>query len=548
MVTSSKDKTCRIWHIPTRQCVAVGEGHTEAIGAITLSHHTGSYTSKKVNVYTGAGDKILKRWPVPIHTLLTTNNNTIKKLTASESIRAHDKDINCIALSPNDLIVASASQDKTIRLWHSEDLTPIKTLTGHKRGIWKVVFSAYEKTLISCSGDRTVKIWSLQDYTVVRTLEGHTASVLNVKSINYGLQLLTASADGLIRCYTVRSGECEVVLDRHEDRVWALDVLETTTNVTVDDDAEEEVVTEAATTQVAKEGSVSRVFYSAGSDGRIISWSDNTNDLAEASLQAQETQLLLEQSLYNAVRQKQYTKALHTALSLQQEEKVLSIFQTILSDNAHPLLRDDAKPLFTALGLPIPIGTSLTIIDKHRYLLRYYVLELYAEEKHYLMSQMKSWNTLSQYAYVSQLLLDAFLLTEGVQKLSNWMEMKESVDGWQAYSDRHYQRLARMSQACYFLDYVTASITGILPLSNAIIHRPSAAITDSAKEEDETDKEVEEIEEVVEVVESKKRKESPIVTEEAEVVDEEVAVVAKATTKSGKANNNSRKKKQKTVA
>jgi len=55
------------------------------------------------------------------------------KLQCSHSVRAHDKDINTVAVSPNDALVATGSQDKLIKIWSSTDLSPVATLTGHKR-------------------------------------------------------------------------------------------------------------------------------------------------------------------------------------------------------------------------------------------------------------------------------------------------------------------------------------------------------------------------------------------------------------------------------
>ena len=162
----------------------------------------------------GGGDKILKRWNLPTTELSSqhnTHNAHTYKLIATHSIRAHDKDINSIDISPNDMIIASGSQDKSIRLWNSLDLTPIATLNGHKRGVWKVLFSAIDKVLASCSSDRTIKLWSIVDYTVIHTFEGHTASVLTIQFINTCTQIISGSADGLIRLWTIRTGECDGV-------------------------------------------------------------------------------------------------------------------------------------------------------------------------------------------------------------------------------------------------------------------------------------------------------------------------------------------------
>lgn len=55
--------------------------------------------------------------------------------------KAHDKDINSVAVAPNDKLIASGSQDRLIKLWDPKDLSLIATLKGHKRGVWCVEFS-----------------------------------------------------------------------------------------------------------------------------------------------------------------------------------------------------------------------------------------------------------------------------------------------------------------------------------------------------------------------------------------------------------------------
>lgn len=89
----------------------------------------------------------------------------VTSLTAVKSVKAHEKDITSIAVSPNDRIIASGSQDKTVKLWDSESLALVASLSGHRRGVWKVVFSPVDKVLASSSGDRTIKLWSMNDHS-----------------------------------------------------------------------------------------------------------------------------------------------------------------------------------------------------------------------------------------------------------------------------------------------------------------------------------------------------------------------------------------------
>lgn len=221
-------------------------------------------------------------------------------ITASFSIRAHDKDINCVAISPNDSLVASGSQDKTIRLWKSDDLTPVSTLIGHKRGVWKVVFSPVDRALCSSSADKTLRMWSMVDYSCLRTLEGHTASVLCCRFISHGMQVLSGSADGLVRLWDVRTGECINTFDKHEDKIWAIAVPRPSEVDREVDDSDGLEVKEAQ--------NAPSLFYSGGSDARILTWVDCTKEEENKRLEETERYLLQEQQLANDIRNKRFGK------------------------------------------------------------------------------------------------------------------------------------------------------------------------------------------------------------------------------------------------
>ena len=73
----------------------------------------------------------------------------------------HQKYINVVKVSPNDKLIASSSQDKTIKIWTSNNLMMSMTLNGHKKGVWDITFSPVDKLLVSASGDKTLKVWNL---------------------------------------------------------------------------------------------------------------------------------------------------------------------------------------------------------------------------------------------------------------------------------------------------------------------------------------------------------------------------------------------------
>lgn len=279
LATSSKDRTCRLWDLSSQQCIAIGSGHTDSVGSIGISQRSSTYLSKQAAIVTGAMDKVLKRWPISgLLTQWNASEATPLELFNSHSVRAHEKDINTIAVSPNDTLVATGSQDKLIKIWKTTDLSVVATLAGHKRGVWKIVFSPVDRCLVSCSGDRTMKLWSAVDFTCLQTFEGHTASVLSVKFVNRGMQLLSGSADGLLRLWTIRTGECETVLDKHQDRVWA----------------------------VATSPRNDTVFFSGGSDSRLHRWRDVTEAVESKRLEQLEESLVIEQQLFNDIQNKRF--------------------------------------------------------------------------------------------------------------------------------------------------------------------------------------------------------------------------------------------------
>ncbi len=275
-MTSSKDHSCRLWNLDDFSCCGTATGHTDAVGAVCISQREATYLSKLSAVVSGGADKVLKRWNLPnLPSLSHSNQQNV--LVCSHSVRGHDKDINTLAMSPNDAMVASGSQDSTIRLWRAQDLSPIATLSGHRKGVWRVCFSPVDKCLASCSGDRTVRLWSLNDYSCLRSFQGHTASVLAVKFINHGMQLVSASSDGLIRLWTIRTGECENTFDKHKDKIWT---------ICVDDKKNR--------------------FFTGSSDSTIVEWIDATKEEEHARLDKEEQTILLEQSLRNSIQNKDY--------------------------------------------------------------------------------------------------------------------------------------------------------------------------------------------------------------------------------------------------
>jgi len=86
----------------------------------------------------------------------------------------HSWEVTAVAFSPDGNWLASASNDKTLKLWDVANGREVRTLSGHTDSVTSVVFSLDGRLLASGSGDRTVKVWDVATGRELRTISGHT--------------------------------------------------------------------------------------------------------------------------------------------------------------------------------------------------------------------------------------------------------------------------------------------------------------------------------------------------------------------------------------
>jgi eukaryotic-like serine/threonine-protein kinase len=71
----------------------------------------------------------------------------------------HLGDVNCVVFSPNNRLIASASGDRSVRIWRVSDGESLAVLSEHTAEVRSLAFSPSGRRLISGSWDSTVRIW-----------------------------------------------------------------------------------------------------------------------------------------------------------------------------------------------------------------------------------------------------------------------------------------------------------------------------------------------------------------------------------------------------
>ncbi|OMJ69918.1 hypothetical protein SteCoe_32233 [Stentor coeruleus] len=97
------------------------------------------------------------------------------------------------AMHLNYPMLATCSEDHSIRIWNLEDNTLEAILKGHRRRINSVILTPCKNFLISCSIDKTIKVWNRHNYTEVFQLLGHDLSVNSIAITNDGNYIVSAS-------------------------------------------------------------------------------------------------------------------------------------------------------------------------------------------------------------------------------------------------------------------------------------------------------------------------------------------------------------------
>ncbi|KMZ59957.1 Coatomer subunit beta'-1 [Zostera marina] len=206
VVAGADDMFLRVYNYNTMDKVVVFEAHTDYIRCVAV-HPTLPY------VLSSSDDMLIKLW------------DWEKGWICTQIFEGHSHYVMQVTFNPKDTnTFASASLDRTIKIWNLGSQDPNFTLDAHLKGVNCVdYFTGGDKPyLITGSDDHTAKVWDYQTKSCVQTLDGHTH---NVSAAVFHPELpiiITGSEDGTVRIWHATTYRLENTLNYGLERVWAL--------------------------------------------------------------------------------------------------------------------------------------------------------------------------------------------------------------------------------------------------------------------------------------------------------------------------------------
>ncbi|KAI6181094.1 Notchless-like protein 1 [Aphelenchoides besseyi] len=216
--SGSQDRTVKVWRSDTGTPYRTLTGHAHWINTLALNvdyalrigsydpatkrwasaqetaeaalkRYNGALNGKTEKLVSGSDDFTMFMWDP------TTGKKEIARLTG------HQQLVNQVAFSPDTRLMASASFDKSIRIWCGQTGRFLKTLRGHVQAVYQLAWSADSRLLVSGSADSTLKVWNMSTKELMLDLPGHGMDVFAVDWSPDGERVASGGKDCVLKLW-----------------------------------------------------------------------------------------------------------------------------------------------------------------------------------------------------------------------------------------------------------------------------------------------------------------------------------------------------------
>jgi serine/threonine protein kinase len=194
IVSAGDDNTVQIWDVATGNRIFIYRDHTDCATTV-------AWSPDGKRIASGSKDRTIRVWDPGKETKQNIFTYLLSPYRSNYMYRHHRGRINAVIWSSDSRRIASASTDRTVRVWDATTGRDVLVSAKRSSAVNAVVLSPDGKRVASGSNDKTVQVWNTLDGSHIHTYRDHLGYVTALAWSPDGTRIASASVDRSVRVW-----------------------------------------------------------------------------------------------------------------------------------------------------------------------------------------------------------------------------------------------------------------------------------------------------------------------------------------------------------